>query len=309
MTEKTPYAAATAAPRLGVSPLSWVNEVLHHLGAGTTAAQCLREAAQAGYQGVELSRLFPRDAEALKPLLDAHRLKLVSGWYSGFLTERGVEAELEAVHQHATLLSRCGCRIMVYGECGGMAENALDIPLDRRRLLPADSVNAYAERLSRFAEALRRRYGLQLAYHHHLMMVVETWDEIVRLLNACSSDVGLLLDTGHAFAAGFPYSRLIDTFADRICHIHLKDVRADQLQQARSGQTTFNQAVLDGLFCVPGDGAVDFAPLARFIADSGYCGWLVVEAEQDPASAPPLATVTRAQRYVARHILAQESLA
>ena len=303
------YSPGTAAPQLGVSPLSWVNEVLHHLGAGTTAEQCLREAAQAGFQGVELSRLFPRDADALNLLLGQHDLQLISGWYDGFLTERSVEAELEAVQQHATLLSRGGAKVMVYGECGWMAENALDIPLRQRRLLPADRLEAYAERLSRFAEALLRNYGLQLAFHHHLMMTTETFDEIALLLNACSPDVGLLLDTGHACAAGFSYPLLIDAFADRICHIHLKDVRADRLQQARASDWTFNQAVLNGLFCVPGDGDVDFAPLSRFIAERGYSGWLVVEAEQDPAIAPPLETVTRAQRYVARHILPQESLA
>jgi len=303
------YSADAAAAKLGVSPLSWVNEVLHHLGAGTSAERCLREAAQAGYQGVELSRIFPRDAGTLTSLLGEQGLQLISGWYDGFLTERSVEAELEAVHQHASLLSRCGSKVMVYGECGWMAEHALDVPLRQRRLFPANEIEAYAERLSRFAAALSQRYGLQLAYHHHLMMVAETFDEIARLLNSCSSEVGLLLDTGHAFAAGFPYQRLIEAFADRICHIHLKDVRNERLLQVRAGNMTFNQAVLDGMFCVPGDGDVDFTPLARFIAASGYSGWLVVEAEQDPATAPPLATVTRAHRYVTRHILAQESLA
>lgn len=303
------YSAGAAAPRLGVSPLSWVNEVLPQLGAGTTAQQCLREAAQAGYQGVELSRIFPRDAETLDRLLHQHALQLASGWHDGFLTERSVEAELEAVHAHATLLSRCGATVMVYGECGWMAPQALDIPLRRRRLLPADQVASWADRLSRFAAALQQRYGLRLAFHHHLMMAAETFDETACLLDACAEEVGLLLDTGHAFAAGFPYSRLTEAFGARICHIHLKDVRGDLLRQARAGAMSFNQAVVAGLFAAPGDGNVDFAPLARFIAERGYRGWLVVEAEQDPAIAPPFETVARAQRFVTRHILPQESLA
>ncbi len=107
-----------------------------------------------------------------------------SGWYDGFLTERSVEAELEAVHQHALLLGRCGANVMVYGECGWMAEHALDVPLRQRRLFLANEIEAYAERLSRFAAALSARYGLQLAYHYHLMMVAETFDEIARLLNS-----------------------------------------------------------------------------------------------------------------------------
>lgn len=297
------YRPGAAAPQLGVSPLSWVNEVLPALGAGTTAEQCLREAKQAGYQGVELSRIFPREPGALQQLLSQHQLQLVSGWHDGFLTERSVAQELDAVHNHATLLQENGARVMVYGECGWMVENALDVPLNQRRLLPDDQVAAYAARLSAFADALFAQYGLRLAYHHHLMMVAETLPEIRALLAACSPSVGLLLDTGHATAAGFSYTQLIDEFADRICHIHLKDVRLDRLQQVRASGMTFNEAVLAGMFTVPGDGGIDYRPLAAFISRSGYRGWMVVEAEQDPATAPPLETVSRAQRYVAQHIL------
>lgn len=303
MIKKTFYRTGHPAPKLGVSPLSWVNEVLHHLGAGTTAEQCLSEARQAGFQGVELSRIFPREPGALKQLLSEQQLQLVSGWHDGFLTERSVEQELDAVHNHASLLQENGARVMVYGECGWMTDNALDVPLHARRLLPENQVIPYAVRLSAFSDALLAQYGLHLAYHHHLMMVAETLPEIRALLSACAPSVGLLLDTGHATAAGFSYTQLIDEFADRICHIHLKDVRLDRLQQVRASGMTFNEAVLSGMFTVPGDGGIDYRPLAEFIARSGYQGWMVVEAEQDPAKAPPLATVTRAQRYVAQHIL------
>ena len=297
------YRTGHPAPKLGVSPLSWVNEVLHYLGAGTSAQTCLSEARQAGFQGVELSRIFPREPGALKQLLAQHQLQLVSGWHDGFLTERSVEQELDAVHNHAALLQENGAKVMVYGECGWMADNALDVPLNTRRLLPENQVAAYADRLSNFAEALFDQYGLRLAYHHHLMMVAETLPEIRALFSACSPAVGLLLDTGHATAAGFSYTQLIDEFADRICHIHLKDVRLGRLQQVRASGMTFNEAVLAGMFTVPGDGGIDYRPLAEFIARSGYQGWMVVEAEQDPAKAPPLETVTRAQRFVAQHIL------
>lgn len=303
MIKETFYRAGQPAPRLGVSPLSWANEVLHALGAGTDAQRCLQEARQAGFQGVEMSRLFPREPGALRALLAQHQLQLISGWHDGFLTERSVEQELDAVHNHASLLQENGASVMVYGECGWMADNALDVPLGNRRLLPHDGVQAYGDRLSAFAEALFAQYGLRLAYHHHLMMVAETLPEIRALFSACSPAVGLLLDTGHATSAGFSYTQLLDEFADRICHIHLKDVRLDRLQQVRATGMSFNEAVLAGMFTVPGDGGIDYRPLAQFIATQGYQGWLVVEAEQDPAKAPPLETVTRAQRYVTQHIL------
>jgi inosose dehydratase len=289
--------------RLGVSPLSWVNEVLEDFGRGTTAETCLAEASAAGYAGVELSRIFPRDAVQLSGLLARHGLQFVSGWHSGFLADRDVGEELEHVRGHASLLRDAGAHVMVYGECGSMAENALDVPLSCRMRLPGDAWDAYGDRLTRFADAVSREYGLAIAYHHHLMMVAETLDEIRAVMAATGPSVGLLLDTGHAAAAGFDYARLIEEFGPRIKHIHLKDVRGDVLSEVRARDLGFNQAVRAGMFTVPGDGSVDFEPLARFLGQGGYSGWLVVEAEQDPSNAPPAATVARAHRFVTQQIL------
>jgi inosose dehydratase len=285
--------------RLAVSPLSWANDVLEDLGADIPLETCLADASEVGYEGVELGRKFPRDAAVLGPLLDGYGLALASGWHSGELAERDVAAEMDAVAPHATLLRDLGCKAMVYGEVAMMAPGApLDAPMSRRRLMPADEVAAYAARLSEFGKRLSGEYGLTLAYHHHLMMVAETFDEISSILDRAGPELGLLLDTGHAFAAGFDYGELIDRFGDRIVHIHLKDVRAASLEAVRSGDESFNDAVRGGMFTVPGDGALDFAPLARFVRSSGYRGWLVVEAEQDPAVAPPRPAVTRAFQHV-----------
>lgn len=289
--------------RLGVSPLSWVNEVLEDLGRDTAAETCLMEAAAAGYSGVELSRIFPRDAASLSTLLARHDLQLVSGWYSGFLADRGVAEELEALRDHACLLRDCGARVMVYGECGWMAANALDVPMSGRLRMPGDAWAAYGDRLARFADALQGEYGLALSYHHHLMMIAETLDEVRRVMDATGSSVGLLLDTGHAAAAGFDYARLIEDFGSRINHVHLKDVRRYVLAEVRARDMSFNDAVRAGMFTVPGDGMIDFSPLAPFLEDGTYSGWLVVEAEQNPVKAPPAATVARAYDFVNDRIL------
>jgi len=294
-----------ALPRLGISPLSWVNEVLDDLGKGTTADTCLSEAARAGYAGVELSKIFPKDNPAtLKHLLDGHGLSLATGWYNGFLAERSVEEELKDVVNHAELLAGCGCDVLVYGECARMPDNALDIGMSARLKLAADEWQAYGERLNQFARAVKLRYGLALSYHHHLMMVAETLDEVRTLMSTTGPEVGLLLDTGHAYAAGYDYSILIDEFAARINHIQLKDVRAEVMAEVRARDLSFNQGVRSGMFTIPGDGALDFSALSRFVNSGDYQGrWLVVEAEQDPKKAPPLETVTRAYHFVNQHIL------
>jgi inosose dehydratase len=285
--------------RLGVSPLSWVNDVLEDLGANIPLETCLAEAAQAGYEGIELGRKFPREAELLGPILKVHGLDLVSGWYNGFLTERDVATEIAEVKSHAALLKVLGCSVMVYGECGGMYPDApLDAPLSKRlRLHPYDFA-AYAARLGEFGRHIQGEYGLTLAYHHHLMMVAENFDEVSTLIDVAPASVGLLLDTGHAYGGGFDYTKLIDRFGDRIVHIHLKDVRADIFAGIRNADRSFNEGVRAGMFTVPGDGVLDFAPLARFVKTSGYRGWLVVEAEQDPKKAPPLAMVSKAYEAI-----------
>lgn len=285
--------------RLGVSPLSWANDVLEDLGADIPLETCLAEAAAAGYRGVELGRKFPRDPAALKRLLDENGLALVSGWHSGSLADGTVEDETKAAADHARLLRTLGAAVMVYGETAMMAKGSpLDLPMSRRVVMPKTDVSAYARRLTEFAKRLQGEDGLTLAYHHHLMMVAETLDEVSRLFDKTGREVGLLLDTGHADAAGFAYGQLIDRFGDRIVHIHLKDVRGEVLADVRDRDLSFNAGVRAGMFTVPGDGRIDFAPLARFVRDVGYRGWLVVEAEQDPAKAEPLPAVTRALDHV-----------
>ncbi|MEQ4532466.1 MAG: myo-inosose-2 dehydratase [Mixta sp.] len=295
-----------ALPRiqLGVSPLSWTNDVLLDLGDDIAVETCLHEAATAGYQGIELGRKFPRTPQALAPLLEKTQLRLASGWHSGFLAERSLEDELAAVRDHASLLHKLGANVMVYGECGKMPGDApLDQPLSLSPSLQSVDLPAYASRLNALADILLRDYQLQLAYHPHLMMLVERQAELDAFLAATSDNVGLVLDSGHACAAGVDMASVLDNAGHRIRHIHLKDVRPAILARIAAEDLSFNQAVRLGLFTVPGDGCIDYAPLIHFIQQGNYQGWLIVEAEQDPALAPPLATVTRAARWVRQHIV------
>lgn len=284
---------------LAISPLSWTNDVLEELGGDTPIEVCLSDIRRAGFEGTELGRKFPRDSEALQRLLTSHQLKLASGWHSGFLAEQSVEAEMQAVAPHAGLLQALGAKVMVYGECGRMyPTRPLDVGMSLRHTLKPDEFTAYAVRLTAFAAQLQDQYGLTLAYHHHLMMVAETFDEISCLFNQTGKAVGLLLDTGHAAAAGFDYQHLIKRFGDRIAHIHLKDVRAEVMQRVRQQDLSFNEGVRQGMFTIPGDGSIDYSYLARFVKQTGYSGWLVIEAEQDPILAPPKEMANRAFAFM-----------
>jgi inosose dehydratase len=281
---------------LGVSPLSWTNDVLAELGGDIPLETCLQDAAEIGYAGVELGRKFPRDGEKLSSILSDYRLRLIGGWHSGFLTERSVEEEWEAAADHCRLLKECGGRVLVYGECGMMAGTApWDEPLSKRPSLKQVELSAYADKLGEFATRLKEA-GIELAYHYHLKMLVESAEDIDAFCEA--TEVGLLLDTGHAYAAGADYSEILEKFGSRVVHIHLKDVRRDILERARKNDWSFNSAVREGMFTVPGDGDIDFSAIGEFIRSSGYRGWVVVEAEQDPAKAAPRLYTERAYQFV-----------
>lgn len=274
--------------RIGVNPLSWMNDDLPSLGGETPLSVALTEGRAIGYEGFELGNKFPREPEALKALLAQYDLALVSGWYSGRLAERSAEEEIEAVGPHLEFLAKNGATVMVYGEVAQTIQGS-PVPLYQRpRFFTADQWDAYAARVDRFAQ-YTLSHGVRVAYHHHMGAYVETPADVENLMRRTSEALGLLLDTGHiTFAGGDPLATL-EAYASRICHVHCKDVRPEIVKLARNRDWSFLEAVINGAFTVPGDGAVDFAAVIASLKRHGYRGWLVVEAEQDPTVAPSFA--------------------
>lgn len=273
--------------RLGINPITWTNDDVPELGGDTPLETCLAETRLAGFAGTELGGKFPRTGAELGPILERHGLDLVSGWYDGRTLEHEPAEEWDAVLPHLTLLRDLGCRHVVYADTSRRAENDLWAPISRRPKLAADDWPAYGRKLTELAERMAA-FGVAMAFHHHMGTIVETDEEIGLLMTHTGRAVGLLYDTGHsAFAGGDPVA-LVRRHVDRIVHVHCKDTRPAILAQARASDASFMQAVVDGVFTVPGDGSVDYPTILRTLADHGYAGWLVVEAEQDPAKAHPL---------------------
>jgi inosose dehydratase len=271
--------------RIGINPISWSNDDLPSLGGETPLEVALSEGRAIGYEGFELGNKFPREPEALRAVLGRYGLSLVSGWYSGRLARRSVDEEIAAVGPHLRLLSESGADVMVYGEVADAIQGE-DVPLYKRpRFVRPEQWREYADRLTAFARYTRSR-GVRLAYHHHMGAYVETPDDVDRLMALAGDEVGLLLDTGHVTCAGGDAVAVARTHVARICHVHCKDVRPAVARLARNRNWSFLQAVINGVFTMPGDGCVDFPSVLRVLYDHGYAGWLVVEAEQDPAVAP-----------------------
>ena len=285
--------------RLGVSPIAWSNDDLPELGGDTPLETCLLEARQAGFDGIELGNKFPREASLLRPLLARHGLSLISGWYGGHLSERSLGEEIAAVEGHLRLLVEMGCAVMVFAETGGSIAGDRRRPISQRPRLGEREWQDFAGRLTALADYLADR-GIRMTYHHHIGTVVESEDEIDRLMAETSDNVGLLLDTGHlVFAGGDPVA-VARRHRRRVNHVHCKDVRRDVLARIRADDASFLDAVLEGVFTVPGDGSIDFAGVLAPLADTGYRGWLVVEAEQDPKQAPPLAYARMGRAHLSK---------
>ena len=273
--------------RLGINPLTWTNDDMPELGAEIPLETCLTEARQAGFVGVELGNKFPRTPDALRPILARHDLALVSGWYGSRLLERDVDAEMAEAEAHVALLTSLGCAVMVHAEVSRAIHGERATPLSRRPVLSDADWSVLAPRLDEMGRRLMAR-GLRLTYHHHMGTVIESEAEVDRLMAETSPAVGLLLDTGHLTFAGGDPVRAARKHAARVVHVHCKDVRAEVMREVKRRDLPFLEAVLEGVFTVPGDGCVDYPAVLQPLAAAGYDGWLVVEAEQDPAKAHPL---------------------
>lgn len=270
--------------RLGANPIGWSNDDMRELGGEIPLETCLAEARAAGFTGMELGHKFPREAAALRKVLSKHGHDLVSGWYSCNLLERETQTELQAMEAHLALLEALGAKVLIAAETTGAVHGDRTTPVSRRPRLAESDWTGFAARLTEVGQAVARR-GLDLVYHHHMGTVIETEAEIDRLMAETGEAVKLLLDTGHATYAGADPVALARRHRARIGHVHCKDIRGAVLRQARAEDWSFLDAVVAGVFTVPGDGDVDFAAVLTQLP--GYSGWLVVEAEQDPEKAPP----------------------
>ncbi len=272
--------------RFGVSPIAWANDDMPELGAETSVETILADAAAIGFAGVELGGRFPREPAALRAMLERQRLALIGGWYSTALLARDAEAEIAALEPHLALLKALGSSVFIAAETSNAIHGDRARPLSQTpRLDPADWPR-FGARLAAVADHVEG-HGLRFAYHFHLGTVVERQPALDLFVASTPANVGFVVDTGHATLADVDAAALIRAHPERVVHVHAKDVRRRVFEQVRAGHASFLDGVLAGMFTAPGDGDLDFAPVMRALADIGYAGWVVIEAEQDPGLADP----------------------
>ncbi|MDR1464872.1 MAG: myo-inosose-2 dehydratase [Oscillospiraceae bacterium] len=284
--------------KLAIAPIAWTNDDMPDLGGENTFEQCVSEMALAGFAGCEVGNKYPADREVLKKALDLRGLTICNRWFSSFLLTKPfseVAAEFEA---QLDFLSFLGAKVIGASEQSFGIQGTGKAVFDEKPALGDGQWARLCDGLNRLGE-LAARKGMRLTFHHHMGTVVQTEEEIDRLLAGTDPALlWLLFDSGHLSFAGIDPEAVLRRHAARVAHVHLKDIRPAVVAKVRAEGLSFLQAVRLGAFTVPGDGSVDFAPLFRILDEAGYEGWFVVEAEQDPARANPFEYALKARAYI-----------
>ena len=285
--------------KLGIAPIAWSNDDMPELGGETTLEQCLSEASKAGFTGIEFGGKFPKNSKELIPKLEKENLQLCSGWYGATLLKNTPKEEFKLMREQMDLFKDCKSPCMVFAEVTNSVQGDPKTPLSKKPKLSEDEWKLLLSRINEISKMMIDE-NMPLAYHHHMGTVIETEDETRRLIESTSDSVKLLIDTGHMLFAGGNSIKLTEDFMERIIHVHCKDIRKDVLEKSLKNDSTFRQAFLDGAFTVPGDGCIDYKPFLTVLKNRNYKGWLVVEAEQDPAKANPFEYAKIGYNYLSK---------
>lgn len=281
----------------GIAPIGWRNDDLPELGKANNLQQLLSDIVVAKFEGTEVGGFFP-DADTLNKELALRQLEIAGQWFSSYLIRDGIKKVESAFVDHCAYLKKVKATVAVVSEQTGSIQATTKNVFTAKPFFTDDEWVVVTTGLDRLGE-IATAYGLKLVYHHHLGTGIQTAAEVARLLaNTTPSKVHLLFDTGHSYVSDGDYLTLFDEHVDRIAHIHFKDVRANRLATSQVQGHSFTAAFLAGLFTVPGDGVIDFKPLYKRIKAMQYNGWIIVEAEQDPAIANPLEYALIARRYI-----------
>lgn len=286
--------------KLAIAPIGWTNDDLPELGQENTFQQCVSEMALAGFTGCEVGSKYPRDPQVLKPMLDIRGIQICNAWFSTFFADGLKEKTIDEFVNHMNFLHAMGAKVIGCSEQSRSIQGTGKGVFEEKPYFSDQEWQRVAAGYNELAKIAASK-GMQVCLHHHMGTGIQTAEEIDRYMSMVNDDVYLLFDTGHAYySEGSQRAMLaiLEKYLLRINHVHLKDVRDDVVAAVKANKLSFLDGVKKGTFTVPGDGVLDFRPVFKLLDESGYQGWLVVEAEQDPAIANPFEYAVKARRYL-----------
>lgn len=294
--------------QIGANPLCWMNSDFPHLGEGITVEKCLSDISKIGYAGVEMEDPFLKVVDRLPDLLAEYHLLCIGKWHSTHILERGIEEEMGRLKRHVDMLEKLNGDVVNLAECSGAMHQQKETPLSKRpQIHNSEDWKILCAGMETMATYIEQR-GMKSAYHHHMGTIIQTKEDILRLLEGTKA-LGLLFDSGHLAYAGEDPLDVLQQTLTRITHIHCKSVRPSILSRKIGCDSSFFSAVLDGVFTVPGDpeDSIDYEKIIQKLVTSGYNGWIVMEAEQDPNKADPYTYADLGYQSLKKHLDKQES--
>lgn len=285
--------------KLGIAPIAWTNDDMPDLGAENTFEQCVSEMALAGFTGCEIGNKYPKDPATLKAALDIRGLKVANQWFSSFVLSKPMEEVEKDFIAQCRFLKAVGADTIGASEQSYSIQGQMHTPVfECKYAMVQKEWERFAKGMNRLGE-IASSMGMKLVYHHHMGTVVQTAEEIDRMMEMTDKDnFSLLFDSGHLAYCGEDYLAVLKKHVSRVKHVHLKDIRPSVVKKVKEEKLSFLQGVRIGAFTVPGDGCIDFAPIFETLDEAGYKGWMIVEAEQDPAKANPFEYAVKARKYI-----------
>ncbi|MBE6784961.1 MAG: myo-inosose-2 dehydratase [Ruminococcaceae bacterium] len=283
---------------LACAPIAWTNDDMPDLGAENTFEQCVSEMALAGFTGSEIGNKYPKDVETLKHKLEVRGMRICNAWFSSLLLSEGYEATIEAFIKHRDFLHALGAKVIGASEQGNSIQGK-DLSIFGAKPEYTEEQWQLIARGFNEMGRLAKEKGMYFTVHHHMGTGVQTEAEIDKLMELTDPDlVYLLFDTGHLSFSGEDVIGVLKKYVNRVKHVHLKSIRQSVIDEAKVKGYSFLDCVRAGSFTVPGDGDFDFTPVFDILDEAGYEGWVVVEAEQDPAVANPYEYAVLARNYI-----------
>lgn len=284
--------------KLAIAPIAWTNDDLPDLGAENTFEQCVSEMALAGFKGSEIGNKYPKDVATLKHKLEVRGLQICNAWFSSLLLSEGYDATIAAFIKHRDFLYDLGARVIGASEQGNSIQGTSKSIFGEKPVYTDEQWELIRKGFNEMGR-LAKEKGMYFTIHHHMGTGVQTEAEIDKLMEITDPDlVYLLFDTGHLAFSGEDTIGVLKKYAKRIKHVHLKSTRLDVIAEGKEKGWSFLDCVRAGAFTVPGDGDFDFTPVFDILDETGYEGWIVVEAEQDPAKANPYEYALIARDYI-----------
>ena len=287
--------------KLGIAPIAWSNDDMPELGGDTPIETCLKEVKEAGFIGIELGGKFPRNPGITKFLLKKYELSMPGGWYGALLKERSIEEEWLAMQDHISLLKFVESDVFVFADVSGSIQGNRLARLSSRPSIDDSDWRNYGKKISEISNRLDD-IGIPMSYHEHMGTIIQTEEDVDRLMNETNDKVFLLYDTGHLLFAQADHFNVLKKYISRINHVHCKDIREDVLKNSLEENLSFRDSFLNGVFTVPGDGCINYNPLLKYLKANNYSNWLVVEAEQDPKKAQPLEYAKIGYKYLSENL-------